>query len=243
MLQVIDIHTYYGDSYVLQGLSLHVGKSCAVALLGRNGMGKTTTINSIVGIAPPRRGQVLFKGADITGLEPFRIARMGLALVPQGRRIFPSLTVRENLSIVPRSGRESEEVWPMDRIMSLFPRLEERFQTRAGFLSGGEQQMLAIARALKGNPDLLLMDEPSEGLAPLIVEEVGRIIQQLKEKSSVSILLVEQNLGLALGVADEVYIVSNGRVVYQSTAKELSTNEEVKARYLGVQEASPDVQP
>lgn len=240
MLQVIDIHTYYGDSYVLQGLSLSVGKSRAVALLGRNGMGKTTTINSIIGIAPPRSGRILFKGVDIAGVEPFRISRMGLALVPQGRRIFPSLTVRENLTIVPRTGRERDEVWPMEKLMSLFPRLAERISTRAKFLSGGEQQMLAIARALKSNPDLLLMDEPSEGLAPIVVQEVGHIIQQLKRKSSVSILLVEQNLGLAIDVADDVYIVSNGRIVHQSDAKELKRNEDVKARYLGVQEASRD---
>lgn len=234
MLQVIDIHTYYGDSYILQGLSLRVQRSCAVALLGRNGMGKTTTINSIIGLTPPHSGQILFKGVDITGIEPFRIARMGLALVPQGRRIFPSLTVRENLAIVPSSDRESNEGWSMEKLMSLFPSLAERINTNARYLSGGEQQMLAIARALKSNPDLLLMDEPSEGLAPLLVQEVGRIIQQLKNNSSVSILLVEQNLGLALDVADDVYIVSNGRVVHQSSALEIRRNEDVKARYLGV---------
>lgn len=234
MLQVVDIHTYYGDSYILQGLSLRVRRSCAVALLGRNGMGKTTTINSIIGLTPPHRGQIIFKETDVTGIEPFRIARMGLALVPQGRRTFPSLTVRENLTIVPRSKRTGDECWPMEKLMALFPSLAARINTSARFLSGGEQQMLAIARALKGNPDLLLMDEPSEGLAPLLVEEVGNIIQQLKNNSEVSILLVEQNLGLALDVADDVYIVSKGRVVYQSSAMEIKSNEDVKARYLGV---------
>ena len=234
MLQLIDIHTYYGDSYILQGVSLRVGESSAVALLGRNGMGKTTTINSIIGLIPPRRGQVLFKGVDVTGVEPFRIGRMGLGLVPQGRRIFPSLTVKENLTIVPRSGRGRLAVWNMERLTSLFPRLEERINTRAKFLSGGEQQMLAIARALKGDPDLLLMDEPSEGLAPLLVLEVGHIIQQLKKQSSVSILLVEQNLGLAVQVADEVYVMSKGRVVYESKIEEFKSDENVKSRYLGV---------
>jgi len=234
VLQLIDIHTYYGDSYILQGVSLRVGESSAVALLGRNGMGKTTTINSIIGLIPPRRGQVLFKGVDVTGVEPFRIGRMGLGLVPQGRRIFPSLTVKENLTIVPRSGRGRLAVWNMERLTSLFPRLEERINTRAKFLSGGEQQMLAIARALKGDPDLLLMDEPSEGLAPLLVLEVGHIIQQLKKQSSVSILLVEQNLGLAVQVADEVYVMSKGRVVYESKIEEFKSDENVKSRYLGV---------
>lgn len=234
MLRLVDIHTYYGDSYILQGVSLKVEKSSVVALLGRNGMGKTTTINSIVGLTPPRRGQILFKGINITGVEPFRIGRMGLALVPQGRRIFPSLTAKENLTIVPRSGGERTIVWDMERLMSLFPRLKERINGMAKFLSGGEQQMLAIARALKGNPELLLMDEPSEGLAPLLVQEVGNVIQRLKEESSVSILLVEQNLGLAINVADDVYIMSNGRVVYESTTMELRINDEVKARYLGV---------
>lgn len=173
MLHLADIHTYYGDSYILQGVSLKVEKSSVVALLGRNGMGKTTTINSIIGLTPPHRGQILFKDIDITGVEPFRIGRMGLALVPQGRRIFPSLTVKENLTIVPRRNGKRMTVWNMEKLMSLFPRLEERINGRAKFLSGGEQQMLAIARALKGNPELLLMDEPSEGLAPFLSRKWG----------------------------------------------------------------------
>ncbi|MFH1626292.1 MAG: ABC transporter ATP-binding protein, partial [Pseudomonadota bacterium] len=232
VLRLIDIHTYYGDSYILQGVSLRVEKSSVVALLGRNGMGKTTTINSIVGLNPPRRGQILFKDVEITGFEPFRIGRMGLGLVPQGRRIFPSLTVKENLTIVPSSGRT--QIWNIEKLMSLFPRLKERINARAKFLSGGEQQMLAIARALMGNPEVLLMDEPSEGLAPLLVQEVSHVIQRLKKESSVSILLVEQNLGLAINVADFVYIMSKGTVVFKSTTLELNKNEEVKARHLGV---------
>jgi branched-chain amino acid transport system ATP-binding protein len=232
MLQLVAIHTYYGDSYILQDLSLQVGKASVVAVLGRNGMGKTTTIRSIVGLTPPRQGKILFKGTDIAGMEPFRVARLGIGLVPQGRRIFPSLSVGKNLTIVPKSNRT--QIWNLDRIMTLFPRLKERMNTRARFLSGGELQMLAIARALVGNPELLLMDEPSEGLAPIVVREVEHVIQQIKKESGFSILLVEQNIRLAIDVADYVYIMSNGKVVYQSTPQELNNNNEVKAQYLGV---------
>jgi branched-chain amino acid transport system ATP-binding protein len=232
MLRLVAIHTYYGDSYILQGLSLEVGKASVVAVLGRNGMGKTTTMRSIVGLNPPRQGKILFKGSDIAGMEPFRVARMGIGLVPQGRRIFPSLTVGKNLTIVPKSSRM--QIWNVDKIMTLFPGLKERMNTKAKFLSGGELQMLAIARALVGNPELLLMDEPSEGLAPIVVREVERVIQQLKKESGFSILLVEQNIRLAIDVADYVYIMSNGKVVYESTPQELDNNNEVKAQYLGV---------
>jgi branched-chain amino acid transport system ATP-binding protein len=232
MLQLVAIHTYYGDSYILQDLSLQVGKASVVAVLGRNGMGKTTTIRSIVGLTPPRQGKILFKGTDIAGMEPFRVARLGIGLVPQGRRIFPSLSVGKNLTIVPKSNRT--QIWNLDKIMTLFPRLKERMNTRARFLSGGELQMLAIARALVGNPELLLMDEPSEGLAPIVVREVEHVIQQIKKESGFSILLVEQNIRLAIDVADYVYIMSNGKVVYQSTPQELNNNNEVKAQYLGV---------
>jgi branched-chain amino acid transport system ATP-binding protein len=232
MLQLIVIDTYYGDSYILQGLSLSVGKASVVAVLGRNGMGKTTTIRSIVGLTPPRQGKIIFKGTDITGIESFRIIRMGIGIVPQGRRIFPSLTVGENLTIVPKSARK--QFWTLDKILMLFPRLRERFQTKANFLSGGELQMLAIARALVSNPELLLMDEPSEGLAPIVVKEVGHVIEQLKKESGLSILLVEQNIRLAIDVADYVYIMSNGKVVYECTPQELDKNNAVKSQYLGV---------
>lgn len=234
MLQIVDIHTYYGNSYILQGISIKIEEASIVALLGRNGMGKTTTINSIIGLTRPRRGQILFKGVDITGVDPFRIGRMGISLVPQGRRIFPSLTVKETLNIVPSTNRDITYVWDMERLMFLFPRLKDRINARAKFLSGGEQQMLAIARALKANPDMLLMDEPSEGLAPLIVREVGSIIGQLRKESDVSILLVEQNLGLAVDVSDHIHIMSKGRIVYGSTPWEFKNNDEVKVRYLGV---------
>jgi branched-chain amino acid transport system ATP-binding protein len=232
MLHLVGIHTYYGDSYILQDLSLQVGKASVVAVLGRNGMGKTTTIRSIVGLNPPREGKILFKGTDIAGMEPFRVARMGIGLVPQGRRIFSSLSVGKNLTIVPKSKRT--QIWNVDKIMTLFPRLKDRINTKANFLSGGELQMLAIARALVGNPELLLMDEPSEGLAPIVVREVEHVIQQIKRESGFSILLVEQNIRLAIDVADYVYIMSNGKVVYESTPQELNNNNEVKAQYLGV---------
>ena len=232
MLELVDVHTYYGESYVLQGISLEVKEGSVVALLGRNGMGKTTTIRSIIGFTPPRRGVIRFKGRDITGLQPYKIARLGIGLVPQGRHIFPSLNVKENLTM---SARETgkPEAWSLDRVYSLFPILKERASCKGNLLSGGEQQMLTIGRALMTNPALLLMDEPSEGLAPIIVREVGHVIRQLKE-SGFSILLVEQNLPVALGVADYVYIVSKGVIVYESIPEELKGNEEVKTKYLGV---------
>ena len=230
MLEVVDLHTYYGNSYVLQGVSLTVSRGQVVAILGRNGMGKTTLIRSIVGFTLPRRGRVVFKEREVTGWPSNRIVGLGLGLVPQGRRVFPSLTVAENLSVAVRGNGEP---WSVDRVMDLFPRLRERAENRAGKLSGGEQQMLAIARALVTNPDLLLMDEPTEGLAPLLVREVGRVIESLK-REGLSILLVEQNLPLALRLADHVHVLSRGRIVHSSTPGELWTNDEVKARYLGV---------
>ena len=232
MLELIDVHTYYGGSYVLQGISLEVAKCSVVALLGRNGMGKTTTIRSIIGFTPPRRGVIRFKGKEITGLQPHQVSQMGIGLVPQGRRIFPSLSVKENLLLAAR-GEGKAEAWTLDKVYSLFPILKERTNYKGNLLSGGEQQMLTIARALMTNPDLLLMDEPSEGLAPIIVQEVGRIISQLKQRGF-SILLVEQNLSMALGLADYVYIISKGVIVYESKPQELRANEKIKAKYLGV---------
>lgn len=232
MLEVRDIHTYYGESYILQGVSLRLEAGQVVALLGRNGAGKTTTINSIVGFVPPRRGQILFKGQDITHLPPHRIARMGMGLVPQGRRLFPNLTVEENVTLAARA-RNGAARWTLDEIYRLFPRLKERARNRASQLSGGEQQMVAIARALMTNPDLLLLDEPSEGLAPLLVREIGRVLGELKQLGQ-SFLLVEQNLRLATHVADWVYVMNKGRIVFEGTPAELDANEEVKHKYLGV---------
>ena len=230
MLEVADVHTYYGDSYVLQGVSLSVGRGEVVGLLGRNGMGKTTLIRTIVGFTPPRRGRVVFKEREITGWPSNRVIGLGLGLVPQGRRVFPSLTVAENLDVAVRGNAGP---WSVKRAMELFPRLRERAENRAGKLSGGEQQMLAIARALMANPDLLLMDEPTEGLAPLLVREVGKVIEALK-REGLSILLVEQNLPLALRLSDRVHVLSRGRIVHSSTPDELWKNDAVKSRYLGV---------
>jgi branched-chain amino acid transport system ATP-binding protein len=232
LLELIDVHTYYGATYVLQGISLEVKEGSVVALLGRNGVGKTTIIRSIVGFTPPRRGTIRFKGQNIAGLQPHQIAQMGIGLVPQGRRIYASLSVEENLTVAARGERKTG-AWTLDRIYSIFPILKERDKYKGNLLSGGEQGILSIARALMTNPDLLLMDEPSEGLAPIIVKEIGRIIAQLKE-SGFSILLVEQNLPMALSVADYVYIISKGATVYESTPGELRDNEEAKAKYLGV---------
>jgi len=230
MLEVRDIHTYYGDSHVLQGISLSMTRGQVVGILGRNGMGKTTLIRSIIGFTPPRRGQIMFKDRDITAWSSNRAVGFGLGLVPQGRRVFPSLSVMENLTVAVKGGSGP---WTVARVLELFPRLRERGAHRAGKLSGGEQQMLAIARALMTNPELLLMDEPTEGLAPLLVREVGRVIESLKAQG-LSILLVEQNLPLALRVADHVHVLSRGRVVHSSAPDALWQNEEIKSRYLGL---------
>jgi len=229
VLETSGLHTYYGESHVLQGVTLTVAPGEIVAILGRNGVGKTTLMRSIVGFTPPRRGTVRFKGQDVTAWPSYRMTALGMALVPQGRRVFPSLTVRENLEVA----RRREGRWSLDRVCAVFPRLREREGNRANTLSGGEQQMLAIGRALMSNPDLLLMDEPTEGLAPLFVREVGRVIGDLRGEG-LSILLVEQNLPLALAVADRVHILSRGQIVHSSTPGALMASEEVKARYLGV---------
>jgi branched-chain amino acid transport system ATP-binding protein len=229
VLELADVHTYYGASHVLQGVSLTVEQAQVVAILGRNGAGKTTLVRTTIGFTPARRGRVRFKDDDITRWPPYRAVEHGMALVPQGRRVFPSLTVIENLEVARRDGGR----WTLARVLELFPRLRERGRNRANKLSGGEQQMLAIGRALMTNPDLLLMDEPTEGLAPLIVREVGRVIADLK-REGLSILLVEQNLPLALSVADTVHVLSRGQIVHTSTPQGLMANEDVKSRYLGV---------
>jgi branched-chain amino acid transport system ATP-binding protein len=228
MLDVDGVHTYYGESHVLHGVSLRVGAGEAVALLGRNGAGKTTVIRSIVGFTAPREGRIVFDGDPIRGWPPHRIARRGVALVPQGRRIFSPLSVRENLLIGARA-----DGWTLERVFDLFPRLRERQTQAGGTLSGGEQQMLAIGRALLTNGRLLLLDEPSEGLAPLIVREIGRTVERLKGQG-LSILLVEQNYHLALRVADRVYVMNKGQIVYEGTPERLEADEDVKRRYLGV---------
>jgi branched-chain amino acid transport system ATP-binding protein len=232
MLELTDIHTYYGESYVLQGVSLRVEKGSVVALLGRNGMGKTTTIHSVMGFTPPRRGSIRFQGHDLIHLQSQRIARLGIGLVPQGRRIFPSLSVEENLTMAARTGKRASP-WTLDRVYDLFPVLKERARTRGTSLSGGEQSLLNIARALMTNPDLVLMDEPSEGLSPLMVNMVGKIVGQLKEQG-LSILLVEQNLPLALKLSDYLYIMGKGVIVYESVNENSRENEEMVARHICV---------
>lgn len=232
MLELTDIHTYYGDSYVLQGVSLKVEQGSVVALLGRNGMGKTTTINSIMGFVPPRRGTIRFLDQDLTGLASQRIARLGLGLVPQGRRIFPSLSVEENLTMAARTA-DGPSPWTLKRVYDLFPVLKDRAKIRGTLLSGGEQSLLSIARALMTNPSLMLMDEPSEGLAPLMVAVVGKIIAQLKEKG-LSILLVEQNLSLALKMADYIYIMGKGAIVCETINQDYKASEELIAQHVCV---------
>jgi branched-chain amino acid transport system ATP-binding protein len=234
VLEIHDIHTWYGDSYILQGVSLEVKDGAIVALLGRNGMGKTTTIRSIMGLTPPRKGTISYNGQSIVGLSPHRIARLGIGLVPQGRMIFSSLSVTENLKMAARVG-DKQDPWTLEKVFSVFPKLEERRKNKGNLLSGGEQQMLTIARALMTNPDLVLFDEPSEGLAPVVVEEVFRVIEELRAAGQ-SILLVEQDFGMAMSVADYAYIMSKGTIVYESAPDELINNESVKSAYLGVGE-------
>ena len=231
ILDVQDIHTYYGEAYVLQGLSLKIERGQIVGLLGRNGVGKTTLVNSIVGFNPPRRGRILFKDGDITLKSSFETVRGGMGLVPQGRRVFPTLAVEENLLVAERG--HARTGWGLERVYTMFPRLRERRFQRAKTLSGGEQQMLAIGRALMTNPDCLIMDEPSEGLAPIIIQDLWEVIRQLK-REGMSILLVEQNAHLALKLVDYVNIVSKGRVVYASSPDELKANDEIRSRYLGI---------
>jgi branched-chain amino acid transport system ATP-binding protein len=231
ILEVRDIHTYYGDAYVLQGLSLELEQGQILGLLGRNGVGKTTLVNSIIGFTPPRRGSIVFKGADITAISSFETVRRGMGLVPQGRRVFPTLSVEENLRVAARGA--ARHGWTLERIYPLFPRLAERRRQRAKTLSGGEQQMLAIARGLMTNPDCLIMDEPSEGLAPIIIQAVWQIIRKLKAEG-LSILLVEQNAALALQLVDHVQVMSKGQVVHSSDPHSLQRDEAVKSKYLGI---------
>jgi len=232
MLNVEEIHTYYGESHIIQGVSLEVGEKSLVAILGRNGVGKTTLVHSINGFTPPRDGRISFKGTEITRVPAYRIAQMGISIVPQGRRIFPSLTVRENLNIAARGDKKLREENIL-KMFQMFPGLKERGHHRGNELSGGEQQMLAIGRALVGNPELILLDEPSEGLAPLLIQEVARSIVRMKE-FGISMLLVEQDVEMALELAEYVYIVSKGQIVYEADPQTLAANEEIKTRYLGV---------
>ena len=229
ILDVREINTYYGLGHILHGLSLTVGEGEVVALLGRNGAGKTTTLRSITGLTPPRTGEILYKGRTIADLGPHRISQMGIALVPETRGIFSYLTARENLSIA----RRPRSRWQVENVLQRFPQLGEVLDRKGRLLSGGEQQMLAIARALLTGPDLLLLDEPSQGLAPLVVEAVvGTILELRRER--VSMLLVEQNAEMALQLADRVYVIDHGTIVFEGTPDQLRQNQQVTAIYLGV---------
>jgi branched-chain amino acid transport system ATP-binding protein len=232
-LSLTNVHAFYGDSHILHGVSFSLQQGGVLALLGRNGAGKTTCISTIIGFLRPRSGDIRLFGEAIGGLSPERISQLGIGLVPQGRRIFPSLTVRENLTVAQQRQGSTAKPWSVDRIYEMFPRLRERHAQFAGTLSGGEQQMLAIGRALMGNPRVLLLDEPSEGLAPLIVAEVGRTIRRLKDEGQ-SIVLVEQDRHLALDVADQVVILNTGRCVFTGAAVDVANNEELIAQNLGV---------
>lgn len=231
MLAVDNIDAYYGDSHILHGVSLVVGRGEVVCLLGRNGAGKTTTILTVMGYLHPRRGTIRFEGGDIGALPPYQVARLGFGFVPQERGIFPSLTVRENLTVFARSGRNN--YWTLPRVFDLFPNLHARERNLGFQLSGGEQQMLSIARALMLNPRLLLLDEPSEGLAPMIVREIVQVLKRLKDEG-LAILMVEQNLAAALAVADRHHVMNKGQIRFTGTSAELERNEIVLRDYLSV---------
>jgi len=233
MLSVEKINTFYGDAQVLFEVSLEMQEGEVVALLGRNGAGKTTCIRSIMGLTPPRSGHIRFKGQELIGLPPYSIANRGVGFVPDNRRIFPTLTVRQNLELAKKRGNRGKDGWTLESIYTHFPKLREIESRMGDVLSGGEQQMLTIARTLMGNPDLVLLDEPTEGLSPIMVAEVMQIIKELKEKGE-TILVVEQNSTLALTVSQRAYILENGHVVYAGPAEELIGNKDVKQKYLGI---------
>ena len=229
ILQLDKVDAYYGIGHILHGLSLKVGESEVVALLGRNGAGKTTTLRCIAGLTPPRRGEIRYKGRDIAGVPPHRVSRMGIALVPETRGVFSYLSCHENLAIARRPGSR----WQLEAVLERFPRLKERLAHKGRELSGGEQQMLAIARALLTGPELLLLDEPSQGLAPLVVNAVMDTIRGLKAER-VSMLLVEQNAEMALQLADRVYVIDHGTVVFEGTPATLRAERQITSTYLGV---------
>jgi branched-chain amino acid transport system ATP-binding protein len=232
-LAIAGINTFYGDSHVLRDVSFTLRPGRLLGLLGRNGAGKTTCMSTIMGFLKPRGGSIALYGEEVAGLAPESIAHKGICLVPQGRRMFRTLTVRENLMVAAQPPRGTGGAWSLERVFGLFPRLREHSEQVAGSLSGGEQQMLAIGRALMGNPRVLLMDEPSEGLAPQLVAEVGRTIAQLKAEGQ-SIILVEQNIKLTLDLADEVVIINTGAVVFTGTADRISLNDAIVSQHLGV---------
>jgi branched-chain amino acid transport system ATP-binding protein len=232
-IQVEDLDVYYGTSQILFGVGLSVQQGDTMALLGRNGAGKSTTMKAIMGLAPPRRGTVSLRGTVISGLKPYHIARAGLGFVPEDRQVFPEHTVEDNLVIGRKKGPEGEDEWPLKRIYEVFPLLEPLRYRIAGRLSGGEQQMLAIARTLMGNPALLLLDEPSEGLAPIIVQRIGELLRQLRSIGA-TVLIAEQNMHFCLGLANRATVIDKGQIVYSASIEELKRNDEVRQRYLAL---------
>jgi len=230
MLVIKDIHTYYGSGHVLQGISLKVEKGELVALLGRNGAGKSTTMKTIMGITPPRSGSIIFNDTDIAGLRTCKIAQLGLGYVPEDRRVFPNLSVLDNLEMGIK--KKGNQTWTVDRVYSIFPVLERRKKNRGMALSGGEQQMLSIARSLMGEPEILLLDEPSEGLAPVVVQELGKLMKEVKE--SLTVFLAEQNANFALGLSDRGYVMEKGKIAFQGSVEEIQHNEEIKSGCLSV---------
>ncbi len=233
ILQVQDLHTYYGLSHILFGVTLEVNQGECVCLAGRNGAGKTTTLRSIMGLTPPRSGSVLFRGQAVQGHPPHGISHKGIGYVPEDRAIFPDLTVWGNLDVARKPGTDGKTHWTVERIFNVFPHLAERRDQLGGTLSGGEQQMLTIARTLMGNPDLLLLDEPSEGLAPLIVDAIGDLILEIK-KEGMTILLAEQNVHFALDMSERVYVIDDGRIQFAGSVAELEANPAIVQKYLAV---------
>lgn len=234
MLEIKELNTYYEESHILQGVSLNVDHGEIVCLLGRNGVGKSTTLKSIIGLVEPRSGEVFFKGRNIAGMPPYTIAKLGVGYVPEERRIFPTLTVRENLLMGTKPGQKGNgDGWTVEKVYQYFPALQARDKQKGGHLSGGEQQMLTIARTLMGNPGVLLIDEPTEGLGPLIVETVEKVIMDI-HRQSIPILLVEQNMRVALRLAGRIYVISKGTIVFQGTCQELKDAHEIREKYLEV---------
>lgn len=231
-LVIDDLHVYYGTSHVVQGTSMHVGDEC-VALLGRNGMGKTTLLRAVMGLTPPRRGSVRFRSTELGQRPPYEIASLGIGYVPQGRRLFPSLSVDEHLRLT-RRREDREHAWTPERVYEFFPELADRRRLSGARLSGGEQQMLAIGRALVTNPELLLLDEPSEGLSPVAVERVVEVVRHLRSEAGMSVLLVEQNISAAEALADRVYVMLTGHIVHSSSGKDFSVDTAARSKYLGV---------
>ena len=231
LLEVIGLEAYYGKSHILHGVTFHVSEGEIVGLLGRNGVGRSTTIKAIMGDVPPR-GSIRFRGQEIVGLKPHQTARKGLGYVPETRDIFPGLTVRQNLQLGVKAGNAGSR-WAMEDMYRMFPQLEERAAMRAGFLSGGEQQMLTICRTLIGNPELVMIDEPTEGLSPMMVEHVGRLLEEIARRG-VAILLVEQKLTIALKISHRLYVMGHGKIVYEGTSAELEAAAEIRKEWLEV---------